>query len=201
MNRKDHLLLVLKDCVQIKRSKLLFSYKWHFSHLKLHFPIVLYGKRSDGTGCAYLSIIGRGRAKYHNLSVASRSIICRCRRQRQIIDLRATDKSSYFARSRPIIVLLFTYKASLYLSLKLTSFIHKFYFLKNYLITSSSLISLACKYCRKTLTAVFIVAFLYSLSFFPIVNKTTRLLTVQKNEPPLFTKSGGNAHAQTIICR
>ena len=23
----------------------------------------------------------------------------------------------------------------------------------------------------------------------------------QENEPPLFTKSGGNAHAQTIICR
>ncbi len=88
----------------------------------------------------------------------------------------------------------------LYLSLQLTSFIHKLYFLKNYLITSSSLIFLACKYCRKTLTAV-LVAFLYSLSFFPVVNKTTRLLIVQENEPPLFTKSGGNAHAQTIICR
>ena len=132
--------------------------------------------------------------------MASRSIICRCRRQRQIIDLRATDKPWYFARSRPIIVLLFTYKASLYLSLKLTSFIHKLYFLKKYLIISSSLIFLACKYCRKTLTAV-LVAFLYSLSFFPVVNKTTRLLIIQENEPPLFTKSGGNAHAQTIICR
>ena len=120
--------------------------------------------------------------------------------QRQIIDLRATDKSWYFARSRPIIVLLFTYKASLYLPLKLTSFMHKLYFLKNYLITSSSLIFLACKYCRKTLTAV-LVAFLYSLSFFPVVNQTTRLLIVQENEAPLFTKSGGNAHAQTIICR
>ncbi len=54
-----------------------------------------------------------------------RSIICRCRRQRQIIDLRATDKSRYFARSRPIIVLLFTYKASLYLSLKLRHCINK----------------------------------------------------------------------------
>ncbi len=132
--------------------------------------------------------------------MASRSIICRCRRQKQaIIDLRATDKSWYFARSRPIIVLLFTYKASLYLSLKLTSFIHKLFFLKKYLITSSSLIFLACKYCRKTRTAV-LVAFLYSLSFFPLVNKTTRLLIVQENEPPLFTKSEGNAHAQTIIC-
>ncbi len=73
-------------------------------------------------------------------------------------------------------------------------------FLKNDLITSSSLIFLACKYCRKTLTAV-LVSFLYSLSFFPVVNKTTRLLIVQENESPLFTKSGGNAHAQTIICR
>ncbi len=44
-------------------------------------------------------------------------------------------------------------------------------------------------------------SFLYSLSFFPLVNKTTRLLIVHENEPPLFTKSGGNAHAQTIICR
>ena len=43
-------------------------------------------------------------AKYRDLSVASRSIICRCRRQRQIIDLRATDKSRYFAQPRPIIV-------------------------------------------------------------------------------------------------
>ena len=47
----------------------------------------------------------------------------------------------------------------------------------------------------------FYSSFLYSLSFFPVVNKTTRLLIVQENEPPLFTKSGGNAHAQTIICR
>ncbi len=64
---------------------------------------------------------------------------------------------------------------------------HKLYFLKNYLITSSALIFLACKYCRKTLTAV-LVAFMYSLSFFPVVNKTTRLLIVQEDEPPLFTK-------------
>ena len=41
----------------------------------------------------YLTIIGRGWAKYHDLSVASRSII----RLRQIIDLQDTDKSRYFA--------------------------------------------------------------------------------------------------------
>ena len=43
-------------------------------------------------------------AKYRDLSVSRRSIICRCRRQRQIIDLLATDKSRYFAQPRPIIV-------------------------------------------------------------------------------------------------
>ena len=42
-------------------------------------------------------MIGRGWAEYRDLSVASRSIICRSRRLRQIIDLRDTDKSRYFA--------------------------------------------------------------------------------------------------------
>ena len=41
-------------------------------------------------------------AKYRDLSVARRSIICLC--LRQIIDLLATYKSRYFAQSRPIIV-------------------------------------------------------------------------------------------------
>ena len=45
----------------------------------------------------YLTIIGRGWAKYRDLSLASRSIICRSRRLRQITDLRDTDKSRYFA--------------------------------------------------------------------------------------------------------
>ena len=43
-------------------------------------------------------------AKYRDLSVARRSIICLCLRHRQIIDLLATDKSRYFAQSRVIIV-------------------------------------------------------------------------------------------------
>ena len=47
-------------------------------------------------------------AKYRNLSVARRSIICLCLRHRQIIDLLATDKSRYFAQPRPIIVYCFT---------------------------------------------------------------------------------------------
>ena len=42
-------------------------------------------------------------AKYRKLSVARRSTICFCLRHRQIIDLLATDKSRYFAQSRPII--------------------------------------------------------------------------------------------------
>ena len=43
-------------------------------------------------------------AKYRDLSVARRSIICLCLQHRQIIDLLAPDKSRYFAQSRPIIV-------------------------------------------------------------------------------------------------
>ena len=43
-------------------------------------------------------------AKYCDLSVSRRSIICLNLRLRQIIDLLATDKSRYFAQPRPIIV-------------------------------------------------------------------------------------------------
>ena len=44
-------------------------------------------------------------AKYRDLSVARRSILCLiCLRHRQIIDLLATDKSRYFAQLRAIIV-------------------------------------------------------------------------------------------------
>ena len=46
-------------------------------------------------------------AKYRDLSVSRRSIICLCLRHRQIIDLLATDKSRYFAQPRPIIVYYF----------------------------------------------------------------------------------------------
>ena len=49
-------------------------------------------------------------AKYRYLSVARRSIICLCLRHRQIIDLLATDKSQYFAQSRPIIVYYYYYQ-------------------------------------------------------------------------------------------
>ena len=43
-------------------------------------------------------------AKYRDLSVSRRSIICLSLGLRQIIDVRATDKSRYFAQPRPIIV-------------------------------------------------------------------------------------------------
>ena len=43
-------------------------------------------------------------AKYHDLSVSRRSIICFSLRLWQIIDLLATDKLQYFAQPRPIIV-------------------------------------------------------------------------------------------------
>ena len=45
----------------------------------------------------YLTIIGRGWAKYRDLLVARRSIICQSRRIRQKIDLRDIVKSRYFA--------------------------------------------------------------------------------------------------------
>ena len=43
-------------------------------------------------------------AKYRDLSVSRRSIICLSLRLRQIIDLLSTDKSRYFAQPRPMIV-------------------------------------------------------------------------------------------------
>ena len=43
-------------------------------------------------------------AKYCDLSMSRRSIICLSLRLRQIIDLLATDKSQYFAQPRQIIV-------------------------------------------------------------------------------------------------
>ena len=46
--------------------------------------------------CSCLTIIERGWAKYRDLSVANRSIICRSRWLRQIIDLRENEKSRYF---------------------------------------------------------------------------------------------------------
>ena len=46
-------------------------------------------------------------AKYRDLSVSRRSIVCLCLRHRQIIDLLATEKSRSFAQPRPIIAYYF----------------------------------------------------------------------------------------------
>ena len=43
-------------------------------------------------------------AKFGNLSVSRRSIICLSLRLQQIIDLLATDISQYFTQSRPVII-------------------------------------------------------------------------------------------------
>ena len=50
-------------------------------------------------------------AKYRDLSVSRRSIICLSLRLRQIIDLLATDKSRYFAQPRPIIANYYTLRS------------------------------------------------------------------------------------------
>ena len=52
---------------------------------------------------AVLSRSGLIIAKYRDLPVASRSIICRSRRLRQIIDLRGTDESRYFSQPCSIV--------------------------------------------------------------------------------------------------
>ena len=71
-------------------------------------------------------------AKYRDLSVARRSITCLCLRHRQIIDLLATDKSRYFAQSRPIIVYYVTY---------VTTFLLGYEYLKLYFLTSAQEVS------------------------------------------------------------
>ena len=50
-------------------------------------------------------------AKYRDLLVSRRSIICRSLRLPQIIDLLATVKSRYFAQPRPIIANFYVQKA------------------------------------------------------------------------------------------
>ena len=62
-------------------------------------------------------------AKYRDLSVSRRSIICLSFRLRQTIDMLATYKSSYFAQPRPIIVncLCFRIKAEAHEDKKVTN--------------------------------------------------------------------------------
>ena len=50
-------------------------------------------------------------AKYRDLSVSRRSIICLSLRLRQIIDLISSDKSRYFGQRRPILANYYVKKA------------------------------------------------------------------------------------------
>ena len=68
-------------------------------------------KRENNQGSIIINtIIGRGWAKYRDFSVASRAIICRDRRLRQIFELWDTDKSRYFAITEFNIVLSFDHR-------------------------------------------------------------------------------------------
>ena len=63
----------------------------------------------------YLAITGQGWAKYCDLPVASRSIICRSRRLRRTIDLQDTDESWYFVLTEFNIVLSFDHQVSFHI--------------------------------------------------------------------------------------
>ena len=83
-------------------------------------------------------------AKYRDLSVARRSIICLCFRYGEIIDLLATDKSRYFAQSRPIIaynLVLFSFYFCMSVSSLDSIFLYVYFFISifqsNYLETCS----------------------------------------------------------------
>ena len=67
------------------------------------FPKILFIKNFKLSDRMIKQLLNSVIAKYRDLSVSRRSIICRSRRLRQIIDLLATDKSRYFAQPRPII--------------------------------------------------------------------------------------------------
>ena len=54
MNKKDHWLLFLKNPAQIRFKKRRFLINSIFLISNCIFPILLYWKRRDGTGCAYL---------------------------------------------------------------------------------------------------------------------------------------------------
>ena len=78
-------LSIVESSILKKKS---FLSNWHIKYQNNYLRVV---------GSKQLTIIGRGRAKYRDLSVASISVICRSRRPRQILDLRDSDKSRYFA--------------------------------------------------------------------------------------------------------
>ena len=69
----------------------------------LRFPTIFIKKNKLGDRMIK-KLLNSVIAKYLDLSVSRRSIICLSLRLRKIIGLLATDKSRYFAQPRPIIV-------------------------------------------------------------------------------------------------
>ena len=100
----NSVLLQIIFCSCVKET-MLFSFLRSLSEngRSLRFPriFILMNKLGDRIIKQLLNSVI---AKYRDLSVSRRSIICLSLRLRQIIDLLATDKSRYFAQPRPIIV-------------------------------------------------------------------------------------------------
>ena len=83
-----------KIIVEIISQKYIKGYL-NICHTLFYCPI--YKRIHSFQRPSQLTITEWGWTKYRDLSVASRSIICRRRRLRQITDLRNNDKSRYFA--------------------------------------------------------------------------------------------------------
>ena len=75
----------------------------HENGRSLRFPRIFTNKNKLGDQIIK-QLLNSVIAKYCDLSVSCRSIICLSLWLRQIIDLLTTDKSQYFAQPRPIII-------------------------------------------------------------------------------------------------
>ena len=83
------------------------AWKWQIASL----PKDIHEKKRTNSLIEWLNNYWSRLSQNIVLSVSRRSIICRSRSLRQIIDLLPTDKSRYFAQPRPIIVKCFTTEA------------------------------------------------------------------------------------------
>ena len=96
--------IIFCSCV---KETVLFSFLWSLlreNGRSLRFPRILIKKTNSVIEFMIKQLLTSVIAKYCDLSVSRRSIICLSLQLRQIIDLLATDKSRYFAKPRPIIV-------------------------------------------------------------------------------------------------
>ena len=96
--------IIFCSCV---KETVLFSFLWSLLHengRSLRFPRILVKKTNSVIEFMIKQLLTSVIAKYRDLSVSRRSIICLNLQLRQIIDLLATDKSRYFAQPRPLIV-------------------------------------------------------------------------------------------------